>query len=451
MHMPIHCEKSWLKLARRTALKLNLGWLAEAAGPGFVIAGLVTFAVLLGSRTIGQLPYSGWIALTAACVLGLALGIPLLGTKRRWIRPREAMVLLEAELSLNNALTAALHGCRNWPAFPSRADDGLRWDWQRLFGPPNFMLACVAAGLLLPVAEEGGSTPPGQPQAWQQVEDWLKELREEQVADDESIREREEQFEALKQRPQEQWFNHESLNAADELREQMRRDIRDLARNLADASRSLNALGQEEANLGQAGREQMQQEFSQALEQMRSGGLKPDARLLEELSKIDPKNLKGMSQEQLKQLRSSMQSKCEKCESMTQGFGRGKGFLGDGEGEDDALADGRGAKDKMPTGPDGDGAGSGGIARGPGTAPLTLADEEDDFGTDKMEALQQRDFSKAQPGTLLGVRDGKHEVDQASHGPTEAGAVRDLGQGGGQVWREQLSPEEKAVLKQVFR
>jgi hypothetical protein len=29
--------------------------------------------------------------------------------------------------------------------------------------------------------------------------------------------------------------------------------------------------------------------------------------------------------------------------------------------------------------------------------------------------------------------------------------MHDPGQGGGQVWREQLSPEEKAVLKQVFR
>ena len=53
--------------------------------------------------------------------------------------------------------------------------------------------------------------------------------------------------------------------------------------------------------------------------------------------------------------------------------------------------------------------------------------------------------------TTLGIQDGKHEVDKTVTGPTAAGAVQNQGQGGEQVWRESLTPEEKAVLKRVFK
>jgi hypothetical protein len=99
----------------------------------------------------------------------------------------------------------------------------------------------------------------------------------------------------------------------------------------------------------------------------------------------------------------------------------------------------------------GEGLGNGGITRGPGTAPLTLSDEENDFGTKKNEAVSNTDMSRAQVGNMLALQDGKHEVDKSIKGPQAAGAVQNAGQGGEQVWRESLTPEEKAVLKRVFR
>ena len=106
----------------------------------------------------------------------------------------------------------------------------------------------------------------------------------------------------------------------------------------------------------------------------------------------------------------------------------------------------------MPMGPkQGNGPGNGGISRGPGTAPLTLSDDENSFGTAKNEGVKNEDFSKAQLGTTLGIQDGKHEVDKTGTGTTAAGAVQNQGQGGEQVWRESLTPEEKSVLKRVFK
>ena len=59
-------------------------------------------------------------------------------------------------------------------------------------------------------------------------------------------------------------------------------------------------------------------------------------------------------------------------------------------------------------------------------------------------------MSKAQLGTLLNVQNGSHEVDKTYTGPQAAGSAQNHGQGGQQVWRESLTPDEKAVLKRVF-
>ncbi len=95
--------------------------------------------------------------------------------------------------------------------------------------------------------------------------------------------------------------------------------------------------------------------------------------------------------------------------------------------------------------------GKGGITRGPGTAPLTLSDEENDFGTNKNESVSNTDMSRAQVGNMLALQDGKHEVDKTIKAPQSAGTIQNAGQGGEQVWRESLTPDEKAVLKRVFK
>ena len=48
------------------------------------------------------------------------------------------------------------------------------------------------------------------------------------------------------------------------------------------------------------------------------------------------------------------------------------------------------------------------------------------------------------------LRDGKHEVEK-NYQPGQSAGSATTGQGGAQVWREALTPAEKAVLKRVFR
>lgn len=97
------------------------------------------------------------------------------------------------------------------------------------------------------------------------------------------------------------------------------------------------------------------------------------------------------------------------------------------------------------------GAGRGGVERGPGPAPLFLGAEETNLGTSNIEGVENKDFSKAVPGQVLGIGEAEHEIDETRTGPRQAGSVGSTGQGGDAIWRESLMPSEKAVLKRYFK
>lgn len=433
----------WHRLARGTAWKINVAWWLERSLPLWTAAAVAGFAIILWLRS------RGWSAdmvqiwpWAAGAVAVLALAGWLLA-RRHFVSPTQAMVRLESELRLHNALTVARDGLGTWPALPSCADDRLRWRWQRVGGPLGACVLCILAALWIPVTPEvAAALPAVEPQSWAQMEEWLEKLQEEEIIPPEEKEDAAAKIAGLRDQPKEKWFSHESLNASDTLREQLQRDIQQLGKNLGDAERSLNALGNYGDQLSLAAREQLLQDFDEALAGLKSSGLELDPALLKELSQIDPKNMKTLSKEQLDQLRQGMKKKSGVCDGMCQN----PGFLGDGACADDELAAILGMLKEQGGGP-----GNGGINRGPGTAPITLSEEENRFGTDKNEAVSNTDLSRAQIGNVIGIQDGKHEVDKTSPPITSAGAVQNAGQGGGQVWKESLTPEEKAVLKRVFQ
>lgn len=439
---------AWLRQARRTRRKVNAGWWLARSMPLLVMAGVVGFAAIFLLRSRGM--ELGWQAVWPWALSALAALIITgwLLARRQFISSSQALVRLESELHLHNALTTAAAGRGVWPELVSAVDDGWRWRWQAVGGPVVAFAASLALAIWLPVAQDAEAKEPTvEPQAWAQMEDWLEKLKEEQIITEKEKDEQLAKISDLRDQPPEKWFSHESLNAGDTLKEQLQRAVRQLAQNLATAERSLNALKNYADQLSVEAKDQLLKDFDQALADMKSSSLELDPKLLETITAIDPKNLKGLSKEQMKQLGESMKKKSGTCNGMC----KNPGFLGDGEGEDDALAEqlkkqGRGMGDG-----DGEGPGNGGVSRGPGTAPLTLSDEENDFGTDKKEAVSNTDLSRAQVGDMLALQNGKHEVDKTARGPQAAGAVQNAGQGGEQVWRESLTPDEKAVLKRVFR
>lgn len=434
---------AWLQQASRTRRKVNAGWWLARVSPLLVMAGLLGFATIfvLRSRGMELAAQRVW-----PWVAGGGIALMLSGwllARRQFISTAHALVRLESELRLHNALTVASLGRGTWPALAETTDDGWRWRWQSVAGPFVAFAGSMALALWLPVAQtDEGKQPTVEPQAWGQMENWLDKLQEQQIVTEEEKEEQLAKIEDLREQPPEKWFSHESLNAGDTLKEQLQREIQRLGQDLKTAERSLNALQNYADQLSVAAKEQLLKDFDQALADMKSGMLEVDPDLLKALSDLDPKNLKELSKEQLDQLRESMKQKGGACN----GMGEDKGFLGDGEGEDDELAEMLGK-----LGQGGEKPGNGGIDRGPGTAPLTLSKEENDFGTNKAEAVSNFDLSRARVGDMMALQNGRHEVDKTLTGPQAAGAVQGTGQGGEQVWRESLTPEEKAVLKRVFR
>lgn len=436
----------WLTLARRTARKVNLGWWMERLTPLMMAAGVLGFAgiLLMRSRGVEVSLERAWP--WAAGGLGGVMMAAYFLARGRFIQPAQALVRLEAQLHLHNALSVAQVGRAAWPEVPEMSKDGWRWRWRQVSAPWLVSAGCIGLALWMPISPEANAKlPTMEPQAWQQMDEWLEKLEEEKLITPEEKEEQAAKISELRDQPPDKWFSHDSLHASDTLKEQMQRDMAKMAQNLKTMERSLNALQNYADRLSQVAKEQLLKDLDEALKGLQTSGLELNPELLKELAQMDPKNLQGLSQEQLDQMREALKKGAGACEGMCQN----PGFLGDGEGEDDALAEMLGRMGEGEGG--GEEPGKGGISRGPGTAPLTLSQEENDFGTSKYEGVSNPDLSKAQLSTMLNIQDGKHEVDKTYQGAGAAGAAAHQGVGGEQVWRETLTPEEKAVLKRVFR
>ncbi len=442
----------WQQAARRTARKVNFGWWLERFAPALVIVGVLAFGTLLFLRSREVVLDARWVAGTLGGAVAVAAVVSWLLVRGKFIGEGAAMVTLEARLHLNNALTTAREGRAPWPPEAALVDDGLRWSWQWFGTPVLAAAACVATALLLPIRPaEANALPPEPPLAWPEMQSWIEQLQATQTVDEKQLEELQEKLDALRNQPEREWYAHKSLEATDSMHDSLKNSLEQMGNQLDAAQKSFNALQKHSDELSADTKDKLAAEFQAALAGLQANELKLDPELMKKLSQIDPKSLKSLTKEQAEQLKEAMK-KCEgACKSCAGGGKEGgkPGFLGDGEGQDDAemaelmkLLEGQGEGE-------GDKPGRGGVSRGPGAAPLFLGENESRLGTNNQEAARNPDLSRATPADLIGLGDKKHEVDTSAVGP-QAGGEGSGGAGGEQVWKESLSPAERAVLKRYF-
>lgn len=95
--------------------------------------------------------------------------------------------------------------------------------------------------------------------------------------------------------------------------------------------------------------------------------------------------------------------------------------------------------------------GNGGISRGPGTAPITYGDKQN-LKTRNLETVQgSKDMSRAAPGEILAIGETEHDDQNTPSVRQSGGALSNSAKGGDAVWRESLTPDEKALLKRYFK
>ncbi len=431
-------QKAWTKLARRTTRKLNAGWWLQAFTPIVVFSSLVAFAAIFYFRSrFYELTIQNMWPWVAGGVVAAAI-IAWLLARKNFQDIDYGFTRLESRMRMHNALNAARAGASAWPELPLKPIDGIHWKWDRIAAPAGITAAFLTAAFAWPFVEPEPDAvlPPAEPLAWDQMESALEQLEEKEVADEEDIKEIQKQIEQLRDRPEEEWYSHNSMEATDTLRQALMANIQKLGANMARTQRVLNAMENFADQMNDTTKSRLLDEYKKAVDGMSAGGLRANSALREALKGINPGQLSQLSKEQLEQLSKQLADAAGQC----------KGCLGEGMSDDlaelMALIEGEGEQEAP--------GGFGGIKRGPGHTPLRMSKEETDLGTRNFEGVESDDVSRAGIADVLDETIREHEVDRTEIGVRAAGDIGSTGSGGDAVWRSQLLPEEKAVLKEYF-
>jgi hypothetical protein len=460
---------SWQALALSYRRRVNFGWWLQSFIPWFVGAGLIGCAVILWLRAQGFSWAWYWSLGTAALVLLPLAVVTWKKSEVRYISTEDSLVSLEAKLRLNNALTSAAAGVRSWPDLPEQTKSVQPvWQWWRWMALPKLgVLACLLTAFFLPIAGPDltaeAKVPP--PSAVTQAEKMLEQLAQDKVAREEDLEKFQEQLDALKDKPVEEWYHHAGLEAADNLKESIESATGGLSKNLNQAENSLGSLLEESLEEdGQKAREEAAEQLSAAVEGMKSGALQPNENLLNQLKGLNMEQLsKGQGKEQAEALREALQKAaqaCKDCKGSGKKPGQGSGKNGEnGEGEE---SEGGGSgesledklRDQLKNGAPNNGSkgqqGPGAPERGPGTVDLNLNDQASDTENGEAKKAETRDIQNLQAGDMLGTSDGQHKLDKTPLGPMTGGKAG-AGDGGNATWKDELSPAEKQVLENFFK
>lgn len=441
-------RKYWLSRAEALSRRVNLGWFLQILSAPLLIFSVVGACVVLILRREIERFSPTFAGACLATGLVLLVAASLVFAVRRFEKPDKSLVRIEAGTGLNTALTSANAGVASWPEPPAVSSPSLNWHLPKTLFPPLAALSLLALGLFIPISSKPliGHPPSRQPQAWSQLEAQLEQLAEDEMVDEEYIEEMEKRLEQLRAQEEEEWFSHASLEATDSLKESQNSNMENLERDMNETRDALEALAENADKMSAAQKQKLTEEFEDALQGLQNGVMKPNKNLLDQLSRLDPNNLGKLSPEQMQQLRENMGKLQESLKNAGQGQGDGDDWadqlLGDGEGEGEGEGNGEGEGE-------GEGKGSGGVGRGPGHDPDVLKGAKDLLDTGELTALEAKDLSRAIPGDLLQLQDGKHTVDERAS-RASAGGAGAQGKGGDRIWKDSLAPDEQRALKKFF-
>lgn len=420
-------EKSpafWRSRARRVQWLFNGAWWIEASIPIIFAASVAMTIMVLAGRGLNWPPV--WFAIGGGILALLTLVFSFLRARRHFISANEARARLDDMLALQTRLSAAADGIGAWPRNAAWHAGVWRWNLRRVLAIPGICAALLAGAFFIPVSTATPITqrPMVKPPALTNVEEWLEELAKNPALDPSSLEPVREQAEELAQQKPEEWYSHSSLEAADHLQVKMQAGMRALSENAAKLDR---LLGEDLSGLSGAQGTAWNEQLHGALAAMEGSLPALDPQLASQLREIDPSKLRGLSKEQLENLRNQLRQGKTAC---TECLGE-KAGTEEGEGETP---------------------GQGAVTRGRGDAPLTLGAKETNLGTTKTEMLESKDLDQPALGDRVGVSAGQHEVVKTETSNASGGQVAAGGAGADAVWiQPSLAPEERRRLRQFFQ
>ena len=456
----------WKAAVRRLAVEINLGWWLSAWLPMAAVVALAGMVAMLQVRwRAGEAAAGVWVGIAAA--LAVAAVISWWQARSRFESEAAARVRLEDALGLKARLTSATEGVGPWPEPVPRQSMTwpVSWKWRK----PAAVVGCLGALLVLawlvPIA--GASVARRhvieKPADARMVEQWIDELRREDLVDERSADEVERKIKELTERPAEEWYEHASLEAAGTLKEQTASEMREMAENVAAAAQAAAALEAMQDSLPAPLREALANQLAAAMQDLERGEFKPAGDLAALLRDLEPADLGQLSPEQLAALAKRLAANRR---ALAAALANCEGFdLGDVDGWCDACSGckpcgecagckaGKGCLKKCAACGrcQGGRPGRGGITRGRGDAELSFG-EENDLGEKRIERIQKPiDVDRAAPDEVLAVVDGEHEVDESAYtGPRAGGGIAGEGDGGSAVQIDALLPAEQSAVRRFF-
>jgi len=170
--------------------------------------------------------------------------------------------------------------------------------------------------------------------------------------------------------------------------------------------------------------------WEQALKGLESGKMPFNK---SELAGLKNTNLKQLSGEQLKQLQDKLAKDGDTCNDAL-------GKLG--ENLKKSLKQGKRSSHGKQWGPGG----------GTESEDLALKEAPTNLKPQKEEGLTNSNLENATVGDTIKTSAGQHKVDPAEYqGPQAAGALTSPGSGGEAVWKQELVPAEREVLKRYYQ
>ncbi len=426
----------WRRQAALTAWRHNASRaLAEFLPLGLGVSIVFACALLVVRQHGGAGLRWCWFAYGAGL---LAAGLVAVWRSRRdFFNLGDALVRLEWHLGLHNRLSAAAAGVGDYPA-PQPASDGLRVRWRKIVPPLAGAAVLVGSAAWVPVSTTGAKfLPTAAPPAWTQTAGWIDALRKTESVQEPAVEDLRERLEQLQNQPARDWFSQSSLEAGDNLREQTAQSMESLRRDLQSALDNMEAMQRFTDQTSATEMKATRENLESALKGLEMGNLPLNRELLNQLKQADLSNLKSLTPAQIAELKRRLKEGTKVCQACL--------HPGEMEGKLAGLMVVKGAAVGQPGRKDERG---GGVS----SAPLTLNEKPTQLGTTATEAVSNADLEHASPGELLGVGKGDHPVDPAKYtGPVAGGAIASNGEGGEAVWRNDLTPKEREVLKKFFK
>lgn len=417
----------WIARARGEGFRFNVGWWLQMLLPILFWGGLLASVAVLISRSAG-VPVSASLILPGGLFLLAAALAAFILARKNFLNPTEGLVRLESDLRLRNALSCAQAGVSDWPPPDTEARFQLKWKLRPpLWQPATAVLALMVASLIpLPQSEATEGATVGEPGTWTDLQERIEQLKAAELVQPEPLDELAKSLEALRSKPREEWFSHQSLEAGDHLSASTESSLAGLQKNLEMALGAMEASRQLEAAQLSALSPQLSEALQNALAQMANGALPLDEKLLSQLQAMTPNGARQLSAEEWQKLQAKMMEGISTCSNgLCAGDKAGEALL--------AMM-----------------AQSGGIiSRGPGAAPLTLSEKAKDLGSTTTELLRNDDLSRAAIGDLMGLGTTDHKVDESLI--TAAGTIADTSSAGDSTSTLNATPSEQKVLQSFFR